>query len=65
MPDQFNEAGFHSILLVANGQEAVDMALKHPPDQGTGCYFKTHYRRKHRQQPVREPWLRLFIPVLK
>jgi CheY-like chemotaxis protein len=30
--DQFNEAGFHSILLAANGQEAVDMALKHSPD---------------------------------
>ncbi len=32
MLDQFNEAGFHSILLAANGQEAVDMALKHSPD---------------------------------
>ena len=30
--DFFNEAGFHSILLAANGQEAVDMALKHSPD---------------------------------
>jgi CheY-like chemotaxis protein len=30
--DQFNEAGFHSILLAANGKEAVDMALKHSPD---------------------------------
>jgi len=30
--DQFNEAGFHSILLAANGQEAVDMALEHSPD---------------------------------
>lgn len=30
--DLFNEAGFHSILLAANGQEAVDMALKHSPD---------------------------------
>lgn len=30
--DQFNEAGFHSILLAANGKEAVDMALKHLPD---------------------------------
>jgi CheY-like chemotaxis protein len=25
MQDQFNEAGFHSILMAANGQEAVDM----------------------------------------
>lgn len=32
MLDQFNEAGFHSVLLAANGQEAVDMALKHSPD---------------------------------
>ena len=32
MQDQFNEAGFHSILLAANGQEAVDMAMKHSPD---------------------------------
>jgi CheY-like chemotaxis protein len=30
--DLFNEAGFHSVLLAANGQEAVDMALKHSPD---------------------------------
>ncbi len=30
--DQFNEAGFHSILLAANGKEAVEMALKHLPD---------------------------------
>jgi len=32
MLDRFNEAGFHSILLAANGQEAVDMAFKHSPD---------------------------------
>jgi len=30
--DLFNEAGFHSIFMAANGQEAVDMALKHSPD---------------------------------
>ena len=30
--EQFNEAGFHSIFLAANGQEAVDMALKISPD---------------------------------
>jgi CheY-like chemotaxis protein len=30
--EQFKEAGFHSIFLAANGQEAVDMALKIAPD---------------------------------
>jgi len=30
--EQFKEAGFHSILLAANGQEAVDTALKNSPD---------------------------------
>lgn len=30
--DLLKEAGFHSILLAVNGEEAVDMALKHSPD---------------------------------
>jgi PAS domain S-box-containing protein len=30
--EQFKEMGFHSLLLAANGREAVDMALEYSPD---------------------------------